>query len=103
MTYACPTWEYAAGAHLLKLQRLRNRVLCAIVNLDRRTPVRELHVAFKIPYVYGYITKLCRAQAEVILNHMNQNVRDAGQRETMCRKYKTLKVGGGQAYDRSAD
>jgi hypothetical protein len=27
MTYACPTWEYAADAHLLKLQRLQNRVL----------------------------------------------------------------------------
>jgi hypothetical protein len=26
-TYACPTWEYAAHAHLLKLQRLQNRVL----------------------------------------------------------------------------
>jgi hypothetical protein len=24
MTYACPTWEYAADAHLLKLQRLQN-------------------------------------------------------------------------------
>jgi hypothetical protein len=22
MVYACPTWEYAADAHLLKLQRL---------------------------------------------------------------------------------
>jgi hypothetical protein len=26
MTYACPTWEYAADAHLLKLQSLQNRV-----------------------------------------------------------------------------
>jgi hypothetical protein len=25
-------------------------------------------------YVYDYITKLCRTQAEVILNHVNQNV-----------------------------
>jgi hypothetical protein len=52
MTYVCPTWEYAEDAHLLKLQRLQNRVLCAIGNLDRWTPVHELHVAFKIPYVY---------------------------------------------------
>jgi hypothetical protein len=28
-------------------------------------------VAFKSPYVYGYITKLCITQAEVILNHVN--------------------------------
>jgi hypothetical protein len=25
---------------------------------------------FRIPYVYDYITKLCRTQAEVILNHV---------------------------------
>jgi hypothetical protein len=28
-------------------------------------------MAFKIPYVYDYITKLRRTQAEVILNHVN--------------------------------
>jgi hypothetical protein len=41
---------------------LQNRVFCATVNLDRCTPVRELRMAFKIPYVHGYITKLCRKQ-----------------------------------------
>jgi CRISPR/Cas system CSM-associated protein Csm2 small subunit len=29
-------------------------------------------VASKIPYVYDYITKLHKAQAELILNHVNQ-------------------------------
>jgi hypothetical protein len=28
LTYACPTWDFAADSHLLKLQRLQNRVLC---------------------------------------------------------------------------
>jgi hypothetical protein len=74
MTYACPTWEYAAGAHLLKLQRLQNRVFRTIGNLDRRTPVRKLHVAFKVPYLYDYITKLCMTQIEVVLNHANPNL-----------------------------
>jgi hypothetical protein len=50
-TYACPIWEYAAGAHLLKLRRLQNRELRAIANLGRCTSARELHVAFKIPRV----------------------------------------------------
>jgi hypothetical protein len=63
----------------MKLQRLQNRVLSDIGNLDMRTPVRDLHLAFKIPYVYDYITKLCRRQAEVILNHENPNVRAIGQ------------------------
>jgi hypothetical protein len=74
MNYACPTWDYAADAHLLKPQRLQNRVLRAIENLDRCTSVRELYVAFKIPYVYDCITKLCRTQADVILNLVNPNV-----------------------------
>jgi hypothetical protein len=30
-------------------------------------------MAFKVPYVYDYITVLCRTQAEVILNHVNRN------------------------------
>jgi hypothetical protein len=88
---------------LLKLQRLQNRALRAIANLDRRSPVRELHVASKIPYVFDYITKLRRTPAELILNHVNPNVRGIGQGEARHRKYRRLKVGGGQAYDRSAD
>jgi hypothetical protein len=58
MTYACLTWEYAGGAHHLKLQHLQNRVLCAIGNLDSGTPVHELHMGFKIPYACDYITIL---------------------------------------------
>jgi hypothetical protein len=81
MTYACPAWEFAAESHLLKLQRLQNRVLRTIGNHPRSTSVRDLRVAFKIPYVYDYITKLCRQQAEVIQNHDNENVRNIGQGE----------------------
>jgi hypothetical protein len=46
--------------------------------------------------------KLCRQQAEVIQNHHNPNVRTIGQGEAQHRKYKMLKLGGGQAYDRSS-
>jgi hypothetical protein len=38
-TYASPAWEFAADTHLLKLQRLQNKVLCTIGNFPRRTPV----------------------------------------------------------------
>jgi hypothetical protein len=58
-------------------------------------------MAFKLPYIYDYITKLCRQQAEVIQNH--ENVRNIGQGEPRHKKYKRLKLGGGQAYDRSSD
>jgi hypothetical protein len=37
-------------------------------------PGGELRVAFKIPYMYDYITKLCRTQAELIVNHADPNV-----------------------------
>jgi hypothetical protein len=60
-------------------------------------------VAFELPYIYDYITKLCRQQAEVIKNHENTNVRNIGQGEPPHRKYKRLKLGSGQAYDRSSD
>jgi hypothetical protein len=102
MIYACPTWVFAADSQLMKLQRLQNRVLRAIGNLDRRTPVRDLHLAFKIPYVCDFITKLCRRQARVILNHENPNVRAIGQGEARHRKHKRLKIGGGQVYNRSS-
>jgi hypothetical protein len=103
MTYACPSWDFAADTHLMKLQRLENKVLRIIGNFPRRTPVRELHKAFSIPYIYDYITKLSRQQAEVIQNHENINVRNTGQGEARHRKYKRHKVGGGQAYVRSND
>jgi hypothetical protein len=98
MTYACPAWE----THLLKLQRLQNKALCTIGKLPRRTPVRDLHMAFQIPYVYDYVTKSCRQQTEVIQNPENENVRYIGQGEDRHRKYKRLKLGGGHVYDRSS-
>jgi hypothetical protein len=84
-------------------QHPQNRNLCTIGNLDMCTPVRKLHVAFKLSYVYGYITKLCSTQAEAILNHVNPNVCGIGQGEARRRKHKRLKRGSGQAYDHSAD
>jgi hypothetical protein len=47
--------------------------------------------------------KLSRQQAEVIQSHENANVRNIGQGEARHRKDKRLKLGGGQAYDRSSD
>jgi hypothetical protein len=43
MTYACPAWEFAAECHLLKLQRLQNKVLSTIGNFPKRTSVRDMH------------------------------------------------------------
>jgi hypothetical protein len=52
--------------------------------------------------VYDYLTQLCRRQAEIIHNHGNENVCNIEQGETLHRKYKKLKLGGGDVYDRSS-
>jgi hypothetical protein len=75
MIYACPAWEFGTDTHLIKLQRLQNKVLRTIGNFPRRTSVREMHMAFHLPYVYDYTTKLCMQEVEVIPNHDNENVR----------------------------
>jgi hypothetical protein len=54
----------------------------------------------------GYIRRIgliCRQKAEIKQNHENGNVRNIGQGEPRHRKYKRLKLGSGQAYDRSSD
>jgi hypothetical protein len=91
MTYACPAWEFAAETNLLKLQHLQNKVLRTIGNLPRCALVRDMNVAFQIPYVY---------EAEIVRNHENENIRTIGQGETPHRKHKRLRLGGGHLYDR---
>jgi hypothetical protein len=81
----------------MKLQRLQDRVSRSIGNFPRRTPVRELHVVLKIPYIYDYITTFCRQQAEAVHNHENADVRNIVQGEARHKKYKRLKPGGSQA------
>jgi predicted nucleic acid-binding Zn ribbon protein len=103
MTYACPAWELAADTYLLKLLRIQIKVLRITGNFPRCAPVRDMHTAFNLPYVYNYVTKLCGQQAEVIQNHENEHVSDIEQGEARHRKYKGLKLRGGQAYDRSSD
>jgi hypothetical protein len=98
MIYASPTWEYAADAHLLKLQCLQNRGLSAIDNFKRCIPAREMHMTLKIPYVYDYVIQLCKKPADVIQNHVNHNVLSIGQKS-----YIGSIRGGGQASGRSGD
>jgi hypothetical protein len=98
MTYAFLSWEFTADSRLLKLHRLQNQVFRTTGNLTRRTPTPALHVAFRIPYIYDFVTKLCRQQAEIIQKPENvNNVLKFGQGEAQHRKRKRLTLGGGQA------
>jgi hypothetical protein len=103
MTYACPSWEFAADTYLVKLQRLQNKILCTIGNFLRCTPICDLHTDFNLPYVYEYKTKLWSKKAEVIENHENEHIRSIGQGEVRHRKYERFKHVGCQAYDISSD
>jgi hypothetical protein len=103
MTYVFPAWELASDTYLIKFHCLQNKVLRTTANFPRCAPVRDLHTTFNFPHVYDYTTELCKQQAEVIQNHENDHVRGIGQGEARHRKYKRLKLGGGQAYDRSND
>jgi hypothetical protein len=53
--------------------------------------------------MYDYIIKLCKQQAQGIQNHENAHIQNIGQGKARHRKYMRLKLGGGQAYDRSID
>jgi hypothetical protein len=56
--------------------------------------VRSVQSGYKEEFVW---------EAEVILNQGNENIRNIGHGEVSHRKYKRLKLGGGQAYDRLSD
>jgi hypothetical protein len=101
MTYACHAWEFAENSYSFKLRRLQNKVPRTTGNLSRRTSTCYLHMAFKIPYLQDFVTKLSRQQATDILNHENVDIRNTGQGEAQRRKYKRPKLGGGQPYGRS--
>jgi hypothetical protein len=90
---ACPAWELAAGTYLFKLQRLQINVLLTIGNFPRCTPVRDFHMAFNLPYLYDYITKLCREQADVIQNYENEHVRSVEQGEAGIKIVRGLNFG----------
>jgi hypothetical protein len=66
MTYACPALVFTADSYLLKVLRSQIKVVRTTGNFPRRTQIRCLHVAYKIPYSYDLIAKLCRQQSELI-------------------------------------
>jgi hypothetical protein len=105
MTYShfCHAWEFEADTYLLILQHLQNKVFRTKENFPKCTLVRDLHTAFNLPYVYDYMIKLFTQQAEVTQNHETEHVCSIGQGESRHRKYKRLKLGADQAYDRSSD
>jgi hypothetical protein len=52
-------------------------------------------MALNISYMYDYITKIYRKQAEVAQNHVQLD-----EKNPTHRKHKRLKLGGGETYGR---
>jgi hypothetical protein len=64
MIYVGPAWKFARGAYLLKPLSLQNNALRMFGEFQKNVRIRERHVAFEIPYVYDFVTNLCRQQAQ---------------------------------------
>jgi hypothetical protein len=58
MTYACPAWELATDAYLLKLQRLKTRFSAQLEIFQSAYRSAIFHTAFNRPYAHDYTTKL---------------------------------------------
>jgi hypothetical protein len=61
MSYASPTWGYAAKTHINKLQTFQNKVLRIITKLPRVTPVATLHEQMGMQLIRSHFKSLARA------------------------------------------
>jgi hypothetical protein len=96
-------WEFVAHTHLLKLQRLQNKIHRIFGNFHRLIQTPVLHVAFSTQYLYVLIATFFNRQAEVVRYHEYLSIRYIRQGEATHRNYTRLKLGGGQAYYRPSD
>jgi len=98
-----PRLDIAADTHIMKLHLMQNRVLRTTGNSPRPSPIPDLHMAFRLPYVYDFIAKLCRRPVEVILSHGNENIRIIWTRRRQAQEEWGLKFRDCQACDLSND
>ena len=56
MTWACPACKFMADTNVLKLQKIQNtQFFATMANFKRYTQNCDLHLAFKITYLYDLI------------------------------------------------
>ena len=61
LTHASPAWEFVSGTHALNPQGLEDKVLLKTDKFPRRTQIRELRVASRIPCFNNFIKKIAQA------------------------------------------
>ena len=65
---ACLTYLYDGAFHQKQDMEIEASLIGKSFKYPKGSSPKESHVAFKIPYVYYFITKLYRQQAEVTCN-----------------------------------
>jgi hypothetical protein len=77
-----------AKINLLQLQCLQNIWSSARLAItSRHTLIRDLHLAFRIPYLHDFIAKLRKQQTEVIQNHKKESFRNMLQKKYSLRGF----------------
>jgi hypothetical protein len=103
MTYACPAWDFVTDNHLQKLQHLQSKFLSTIGIFPRAHTDSWFPHDFQTSIQIWLYNRIMQATSRSNKNHENENVLNIGQGEPRHIKYKRLKLGSGQAYDRSSD
>jgi hypothetical protein len=58
----------------LKIARIKKKILRTTGNFPRCTPVRDLHTALNLPYVYDYVKKKCAGDKQKLNKFMRMNM-----------------------------
>ena len=95
MTSASPDWEISANTGGFLLQRCKTQLFVRQTDIPMRRSIRDLNVAFKIPYLHDFIAKRRRQYSEVIQNHKQGHFRNV---EHNIYVSKRLKFSGDQSY-----
>ncbi|GBO22569.1 hypothetical protein AVEN_88291-1 [Araneus ventricosus] len=71
ITYACPTWGYAAKTNLKILETLQNNIIRQITNATWYMTNTDIRYAIKYPSLKEFIKKLATSFFKNLDNHDN--------------------------------
>jgi len=94
LTFASPAWKIVSGTHSLKMKGLEDKVLLTTDKFPRRTQIRKLHVAFRIPCFNNFIKNRAGSKRKSY-KIIGMNI--FATREAQHRKQMGLELGGCQA------
>jgi hypothetical protein len=87
LTYASPSWGYAANTYINKLQMFQNKVLRIITKLPRVTPIKTLHEQTGMPLIKDHIKGIASRLYLKSISSDNRQIRELGQYDPINDKY----------------